>query len=296
MGKVLISVIIPVYNAEKTIEKCIDSVLLQSFRNFELILIDDGCQDSSPQICDEYAKHDSRVIVIHQQNCGVSRARNAGLNIAKGEWITFIDSDDYITQGYFEEVLESHEDILIHGYERRWMDGKIEYTLSSESFDLQYNISLFIANNFSNHMLLRGPVFKFYKKKKIARLKFPEDMKIGEDTCFLWNYLSICSSYKILHQGLYSILNPQQCDEIKYAIPLEKASICLNHLLDAFQKLNKAHHVNPSFFYSYILYYKRISSSKLWGSNRVIRKCYKYVWPYLTLRQKIRSLKDLIKL
>ena len=91
MNNPAISIIIPVYNAEKYLRRCIDSVLSQSFTDFELILVDDGSTDSSPQICDEYASQDSRVKVIHKANGGVSAARNDGLDIAKGEYVTFIE-------------------------------------------------------------------------------------------------------------------------------------------------------------------------------------------------------------
>ena len=91
-----VSVIVPVYNAEKYIETCISSVLNQTFTDFELILIDDGSEDESGHICDEYATKDTRIRVFHKENGGPSAARNSGLNVAQGEWILFLDSDDWI--------------------------------------------------------------------------------------------------------------------------------------------------------------------------------------------------------
>ena len=93
----LLSVIVPVYNVERYLARCIDSILQQSYRNLELILVDDGASDSSGAICDEYAQKDPRVNVIHKENGGLSSARNAGLDAAKGEFISFVDSDDWIT-------------------------------------------------------------------------------------------------------------------------------------------------------------------------------------------------------
>ena len=95
----IISVIVPVYNAEKTLRRCVDSILAQTFEDFELILINDGSKDQSGDICDEYAAKDPRVKTVHKTNGGVSSARNAGLCIAQGEYIAFIDSDDYIQIG-----------------------------------------------------------------------------------------------------------------------------------------------------------------------------------------------------
>ena len=95
-----ISVIVPVYKVEPYINHCVDSILAQTYRDFELILVDDGSPDNCGKICDEYAKKDSRVKVIHKVNGGVSSARNMGLDNAKGEWITFIDADDYVVNTY----------------------------------------------------------------------------------------------------------------------------------------------------------------------------------------------------
>ncbi|MDE5752840.1 MAG: glycosyltransferase, partial [Duncaniella sp.] len=92
----IISVIVPVYNTERVLEKCVDSILGQSFLDFELILVDDGSTDGSPAICDRYAEVDNRVKVIHLTNGGVSRARNVGMDAATGEYISFVDSDDWI--------------------------------------------------------------------------------------------------------------------------------------------------------------------------------------------------------
>ena len=98
MNQGLVSIIVPVYKAEKYIHRCIDSLLAQTYKNIEAVLVDDGSPDNCGAICDEYAAKDSRVKVFHQQNRGVSAARNTGLAHIKGEWITFVDSDDYIEE------------------------------------------------------------------------------------------------------------------------------------------------------------------------------------------------------
>ena len=103
-SEVIISVIVPVYNAEKYLKRCVDSILSQSFSDFELLLIDDGSSDLSGLFCDEYAIADKRVSAFHTDNNGVSGARQYGLNIAKGKYIQFIDSDDWIEQDCFEKL------------------------------------------------------------------------------------------------------------------------------------------------------------------------------------------------
>ena len=100
-----ISIIVPVYKAEKYMERCISSILRQRFRDFELILVDDGSPDRCPDMCDAFGADDARVRVIHQRNAGVSAARNAGLEIAAGEYVTFVDSDDYIDPQMYEEMM-----------------------------------------------------------------------------------------------------------------------------------------------------------------------------------------------
>ncbi len=99
-----ISIIIPVYNVENYIRKCIDSVINQTYKNLEIILIDDGTPDNSGKICDEYAEKDSRIIVLHNENMGLSGARNCGLDIATGKYVSFIDSDDYVDTCYIEKL------------------------------------------------------------------------------------------------------------------------------------------------------------------------------------------------
>ena len=103
----LISVVVPIYNVENYIKKCVDSILSQTYKNLEIILVDDGSPDNCPQICDEYAQKDNRIKVIHKENGGLSDARNAGIDISKGKFITFIDSDDYIEKDYVEVLYNS---------------------------------------------------------------------------------------------------------------------------------------------------------------------------------------------
>ena len=117
----LFSIIIPVYNVERYLNKCIESVVKQTYKNFEIILVDDGSPDSCPRICDEWAKKDDRIVVIHKGNGGLSSARNAGIKRAKGQYIGFIDSDDYWTESNFLEkikdiVTENSVDVILFEY------------------------------------------------------------------------------------------------------------------------------------------------------------------------------------
>lgn len=125
----LVSVIIPVYNVEKYLRDCVDSVLSQTYKNIEIILVDDGSPDNCPSICDEYATKDSRVRVIHKENGGLSDARNVGIDIANGEWLCFVDSDDVVNVEYVNVLLsaaiQNDCDIAICGYKRFSADEEI---------------------------------------------------------------------------------------------------------------------------------------------------------------------------
>lgn len=110
----LISVVVPIYNVEKYLQKCIDSILAQTYRHLEIILVDDGSPDNCGAICDNYAQEDGRVLVIHKKNGGLSSARNAGLEIAKGELIVFIDSDDWIDANYIEKLYDDISEVQKH--------------------------------------------------------------------------------------------------------------------------------------------------------------------------------------
>ena len=110
MSRPLISIIVPIYNVELYLQRCLDSIVNQSYTNLEIILVNDGSQDNCPQICDEYAAKDNRIVVIHKENGGLSDARNAGLEICRGEYISFVDSDDWINNEYIENLIRPTQD------------------------------------------------------------------------------------------------------------------------------------------------------------------------------------------
>lgn len=130
MDEVLISVVVPVYNVEHYLKKCVDSICHQTYRNLEIILVDDGSTDCSGSLCDEFATSDSRIRVIHKSNGGLSDARNAGMELASGEWWMFVDSDDYIAPDTAETLLlaavENHCEITVCNMMRIYEDGKQE--------------------------------------------------------------------------------------------------------------------------------------------------------------------------
>ena len=286
-----ISIIIPVYNAEDTLQKCVDSLLAQSFEDFELILIDDGSRDMSPQICDEYATRDSRILVIHKDNGGVSSARNKGLEHASGQWITFVDSDDWVDKDFFP-TLDTKADIVFGSY-RNVLDGKYIGGFNSK---VLCGLSLpSMIQRFGNNTIFRGPCAKFFRRDIIGQIRFPVDMKVGEDTCFVFHYLARTKSFSIAPDSTYLVRNIEEINHItKYSLSIDYALQSLSQILDAFEQMRQHLNINRHTFYWYVAYFKSVSrpewksNPNLWYKNPRVRKLYKYVWPDLSMVEKLR--------
>lgn len=184
-----ISVIIPVYNVEKYIKKCIDSVINQTYKNLEIILIDDGSKDNSPQICDEYAKKDNRIKVIHKENEGQSVARNLGLDIATGRYIGFVDSDDYIKENMFEtlykNMIKYDADISICNI------IKLNETLN-ENVEKYNEIEIYNKNDLMKQLLkqhITNYLYnKLYKREVWEDIRLPKG-KILEDMAVMYKLI-----------------------------------------------------------------------------------------------------------
>lgn len=181
-----ISIIIPIYKVEDYLPRCIDSVLSQSFTDFELLLIDDGSPDNCGKICDEYAEKDSRVRVFHKPNGGVSSARNLGLDNAKGEWIAFIDPDDYVDVDYLYELYST-----LNKYNADFV-ATVEYKVATVN-ETTYIVSDDFSLLFTVYQFDRGPgpVSKLFKKSIITEndIRFKLKVHSGEDSIFVYQYL-----------------------------------------------------------------------------------------------------------
>jgi glycosyltransferase involved in cell wall biosynthesis len=183
----LISVIVPVYNVEPYIHKCIDSILAQSYANLEIILVDDGSLDNCGKICDEYAAKNPTVKVLHRENGGLSDARNAGLDIAKGEFLCFVDSDDWcekeMLQTAFEAMERSKCDIIAYGAFHDFMENEKKFRTIIKEAKCEQKASSFEESLplLVNESLSVTAWAKLYKKKIFENLRFPKG-KIFEDT------------------------------------------------------------------------------------------------------------------
>lgn len=314
-SKDLISVIIPVYNVEKYIKRCLNSICAQTYKRMEIILIDDGSTDGSEKICDYYTKVDSRIKVIHKNNSGVSEARNVGLKVAKGEYITFVDADDFVSKLYLEKMYilckQNNCDISII--------GTIEY---DENIDKEYNSGKSLKRTLDktkaleemlNEKYYYGCVWgKLYKSKMWENIFFNKNTKIGEDLEVL--YKVFLNSHKVnvnTKERLYYYTKNRNNSATKggYNIFWEKEiEICENIVLDS---LNR----NKKIFGMALKRYIRINYSciiKLLKSNKneegqydkLRNNIYKYkkynIYAKFSIKMKIKlfmvlNLKDFIK-
>ena len=205
----IISVIVPVYNVEKYVGRCIESILVQTFTDFELILVDDGATDNSGKICDQYAEKDDRIRVIHKENGGVSAARNSGIDYSSGEYIMFVDSDDYIDKPMLEDMIRySGSDMIISGLKYidingNEMSNRIEIAFENitiSDFFNKYYIDL------DSKCILSGPYNRFYKKCIIDKynIRFNVNMSIFEDGLFVTEFLCRCDRISNISKSYYN--------------------------------------------------------------------------------------------
>lgn len=206
----MISIIVPVYNVEKYLDECIQSIVSQSYTDWECILIDDGSTDTSGIICDKWSKQDKRIRVIHQPNQGVSAARNIGINNAKGQYINFIDSDDWIETEYLQDLMNAtttnSTDLVVSGLIQDYTNGNfsIYQPQHNNTFKLnEMNISNFI--NLNRDFLLYGPTANLYQADIIHKynIKFDAKATYGEDLLFNYNYLEHVKTISCINQAHY---------------------------------------------------------------------------------------------
>ena len=231
MDRLDISIIIPAYNVAGYIERCLDSILAQSFTDFEVIVINDGSTDATPQIIDDYAGRDSKIKVIHKQNEGVSAARNTGIGAARGEYFLFFDGDDFFEPYTCGELIttirDKDVDVLIYGY-HRYRDGRITETSLPVFPEGAYEagsvipelLSRFVGISLDNiykwvngdpeGLYVENPaLWRCIAKAHVIRenkLAFDESLRVGEDTVFISDLLSCVNSCYVLHKCFYYLV------------------------------------------------------------------------------------------
>lgn len=266
-----ISVIVPVYKVEAYLDRCVKSILAQTFTDFELILVDDGSPDRCPEMCDTWAGKDSRIHVIHQKNGGLSAARNAGIDWAfansDSRWLTFIDSDDWVHPKYLEALYQGAKevemDVCIGGFDRtEGQTPKVDQSDLSpriwqvEDFFVQYNTNAIIACG------------KLYKKKCFEHIRYPAG-RIYEDGAVTYRILFMCRQVCVINQPIYYyFVNPAGITGEEWSLK------CLDGLLNYEEQIE---------------YFKEIGNERMvcfatcgykasWATNVIAARANGYYW------------------
>lgn len=258
VSKPLISIIVPVYNSQDYIKKCLNSIINQSYDNIEIIIVDDGSNDKSLEIIKELALKDKRIIVLNQKNSGVSSARNKGMEIAKGQWISFVDSDDWIEKDYCQVMLDCankyNADYVCCGYKRVY-NNHIEL-INSDGKILEYKNSKYLLKLLNVQNCYGFCHMKLINKKIIKDIKFNENIKVGEDALFNVELCNNCSKMIVVNKPLYnyyfnSTSVVRKYDE-NYVTKYLNSMILMSEYIDNMYSLDKSVLQN---LYNYVAYH-----------------------------------------
>lgn len=249
-----LSIIVPIYNGEEYLEKCIDSILTQSYKDFELILVDDGSTDSSLSVCNQYAEADSRVVVYHKENGGLVAARKSGLSLAKGEYIGFVDCDDYIDDDMYENLMFVAEKdgadivtgniIIDHITHSKFEKSNIPSGFyDSEKLKNEVIPKMLISSGFVKYGIIPGVVVKVIRRSVLEKAlpNVDNDITIGEDVAITAYSIMNCNSLSVIDSASYHyiqyensmvrVFNPKRIEKI------EKLYECISKIdCEAYQK------------------------------------------------------------
>lgn len=257
MDKIRLSIVIPVYDAEDYLSRCLESILDQGFTSYEVILVNDGSTDSSPLICDRYSSTDSRFRTIHKSNGGVSSARNAGLNLAKGEYVMFVDADDALLPDALEMMMEgaSGEDLIIGGYAMFIGGVPRKEILPKETRSYRGGeMRRFFDDNVRRHCdILDSPWSKMFRRKALGDLRFCEGLSYAEDKLFLYDFLSRCSSVHTCNTPIYAFhIRPGSLgSDISSDLHLMQLRRFIPEYMKALDVLNEKYHLDQKFRFIY---------------------------------------------
>ncbi|MFQ7311614.1 MAG: glycosyltransferase [Sellimonas sp.] len=213
----VISVIVPVFNVESFLNQCISSIVRQEYRDLEIILVDDGSTDRSPQICDEWAKKDKRIKVIHTQNGGGGKARNIALDIARGEFIGFVDSDDYIASDFYKHLLKlitNETDIAECSYLETDGDNA-QFANPNNCMIMKYTAVEAMKENIEDRFFRQLIWNKLYRRSVIDDIKFPEGKKIDDE---YWTYQVIGNARELIRSNAKLYAYRQQENSVMHSL------------------------------------------------------------------------------
>lgn len=277
------SIILPIYNTEKYVDKCITSVISQTYKEWELIIINDGSTDRSFEIAKKYEGEDSRIKVYSQENQGVSSARNLGMKYAKGKYIMFLDSDDWYERNLLEIVSQYDYDFLCFGFYKRFLDKSIK--MCDDSINLN-NLNSTIEQIHTNHYIEGFLPLKVYSKEIIKKnnLIFDKNIHYCEDLMFVDEYISHCESFKYIPIPLYNYRMRKSSASFNF---LNKKNISI---LEAYKFFINKYSENKIVFnynrYKYLLYYyklKKVVDGEYDDYTKKLLKCEKEIFTSINL-------------
>lgn len=257
-----ISIVIPVYNVEKYLSECLDSVINQTYKNLQIILVDDGSTDSSGKICDVYAEKDNRITVVHQKNAGAGAAKNTGLELIDGDYFSIIDSDDYIELDMYEKMVNSLEK-----YNADIVQCLFRNVYVNDSFDRKYKIKgnypkVLTSKSFLKEYLYdwKYAIFanKVFKSSLLKEIRFPVGRKIDDE---FFTYKLVCNAKKVVNIDniLYnyrmrktSVMNENDTDRLIYD-RIDCFIERYNYVSDIYPSLKKKYNLK---LYDDLLYFK----------------------------------------
>lgn len=255
----LISIIVPIFNSEKTLDKCINCILNQTFCDWELLLIDDGSTDKSCEICEKYATIDQRIKIYRKKNGGVSSARNYGLRYSRGEWLTFIDTDDYVQDSFLEIMVENATsvDLVVSG--AYYINDRISFLPPERLVEIADDLPFMDEQLCSIYLMTCWA--KLFRRTFIINEKiyFDTSLRIGEDSDFVLRYLRYIKAIKFVHISGYCYNDEEKYKLFKYALNANDFSIHLSLILGSLNQLKKKY--DYSFYkFDYLLndYYSRL--------------------------------------
>lgn len=255
----LISIIVPIYNAEKYINRCIQSILRQTFNGWELLLVNDGSTDKSSEICDKYAAKDNRIRVLHKENGGVSSARNYGIRYSRGKWLTFIDIDDYVQDSFLEILVKEADiaDLVVSG--AYYINDKISFLPPDRLVDISDDLPFLDEQLCSIYLMTCWA--KLFKRSFIIdkKIYFNSSLRIGEDTDFVLQYLMCIKSIRFVHTSSYNYNDEENLKLFKYSLNAEDFELHLSFILENLNRLrNKYSYSFRSFEQMLNEYYSRL--------------------------------------
>ena len=236
-----VSVIIPVFNTEKYLAACIESLRRQSFKDFEVLLVDDGSTDGSGRICDEYSKTDDRIVAVHKENGGVCSARNAGLDAARGEFVVFVDADDCLNESHLEHLMDSDADLVLTGIQKFGSSSDSCAPVKKDSFEIKDLPRHWNTPPVMNYLYCY-PVAKRFRTSIIQdnNIRFYEPLFFSEDMCFNMRYMSFAKSFTELPYADYMYRRDEDMDRNeKYKMSAEQLSCHYEYLDACFDQLYK---------------------------------------------------------